>query len=185
MKFKVIAGTHQEADGKVYRAGTKNDTVETDLNYLEKFPNKFELIGDPAQLKNAKQEEGPSDAAAVREGSGGLIANVSRSQFPEVKEEGPTEAKAPKGKGTKAKRAAAEEDDEGVEEAGENDVTSQFPAAVEADLVVTKTEDGRYNIAKADAPDEPLNEAPLTKAGVGKHLKAEAAPKKKAAKAKS
>ena len=50
------------------------------------------------------------------------------------------------------------------------DVTHDFPTAADNDLLVFHGEDGRYQVARANAPGRAISEAPMTKRGLEKFL---------------
>ena len=50
MKYKVLAGKHTERDGKRICRYGKDNIVESDSDLIKRFPNKFELVSDEAEV---------------------------------------------------------------------------------------------------------------------------------------
>lgn len=155
MRFRLLNGKHTELRrrgkkkeerevGRSYKVG---DVVESDRPLNELYANKFERLPD----------EEPTEVRAARKKAekAGKLPNPNPPK-PELDPE-----------------HVYDQDDETSasisSELGEN-VTADFPKAVEANLLVLCDEDEKYHVADPDDPDEALNDKPLSKGQCDKFI---------------
>lgn len=114
MKFKVLAGKHRGADGRIYNAGS---IVESETNLVKVFPNKFQLVDATKKEKARAEEEGrpkpDSDLA------GTAVKDTDKTKKAIGAMAGPKLTKV----------AGPEDDDEDDEEFEEVDKPKKKPAA--------------------------------------------------------
>lgn len=156
MFYKLLTSTHLEIEpnGKqrVYVASDPdNNIVETDKPLDKLFPNKFEPLEKLPKSKKKKKKK------------------KSKKQ---AKEKPPEEELANDDIVDDEVDNEELDDDEDVPPLGE-DVTDQFAAAVDEDLLVFMVKKGNrkaYLVATGDEPNTPLNDKPLGKKKVEEFL---------------
>jgi hypothetical protein len=204
MKFKVVSGSHtsrakRDKNGKVvqpskvYNANDpKNSVVESDVDLMKIFPNKFVRVGNHEVDEQEEQMRRSRPAGQGGEENADRKPPTAKSSTDEDEMEkavkGDLDPKQVKEKARKANLKAKEEEDEEDEEDEEEevdddsdeeeeeeydlgeDVTEDFTADAKKDYLVFKS--GReYFVAEAGEPNDPLNPKGLKKKDVVPFLK--------------
>lgn len=140
-KYQVLEGSHYH-DGRLHGKG---DVIQTNVDLIAQFPNKFLKVGDSTPPTNspAPLVLGPAGSHGVDESKLPPKDLALTSEKPKPEKKGATKSEAPKGK----------------------DVTDKFPDAAEEDFKVFKNE-GQYFVYDADDLSQPKNEQGVDKAGV-------------------
>lgn len=147
MKFVLLASSHNQ-DGKTYKKG---DRIESDVDLVALFgKDKFRRAGVKyVEIEDEEEEElGEEEAKPVKK--------PAAKAADETKKSSKKSAKKVKEEDTEEEDAEAEK----VESKLGDDVTSKYPRASSADLLILK-KGKKLFIADKDDPDTALNEDPI------------------------
>lgn len=142
-RYLLIGGNHDQA-GKKYKKG---QTVESEVDLTEMFPEKFTLVADVI-------------------GPDGKIVQTPVAPPPKIP--APTEQNKVKAAEGVVKTEKKVDDEEAVLE---NEVSADFPDAAKINLRVVKHSNRRFNVLDPQDLETPLNDSPITKGDVEKLLK--------------
>lgn len=169
-KYRLLSGLHSDPDivspegsrnkGSLFKAG---DIIETDMDLIGHFPNKFILVHEEpsAGTKLVNEKDFDEFLRWKQQQSGTVQADLSEEEIPKKK------ARA------KVEDEVKEEDDDDGTDTIENDtanipaslgedVTDEFEKAQDADVKVFRNDKGEYFIVDSDDPTTPLNEVIFT-----------------------
>ena len=142
-RYLLIGGNHDQA-GKKYKKG---QTVESEVDLTEMFPEKFTLVADVI-------------------GPDGKIVQTPVAPPPKIP--APTEQNKVKAAEGVVKTEKKVDDEEAVLE---NEVSADFHDAAKINLRVVKHSNRRFNVLDPQDLETPLNDSPITKGDVEKLLK--------------
>lgn len=197
-RYRVLAGTHTEADGEMYQAG---DVVSTSVPLDEMFLNKFEKEGsetmleeevDPRDISPANAptipsrsptedsmqgtdnpERGMRDDEGIREERKKRKAEEEETtrELEERTAAHKQELESSRAQRLESRKKKAEEPDDDDDEEGEfgADVTDRFDGAAEGGFQVYKGESG-YTIVDSTEPGTALQEPVRNKKDVASFI---------------
>lgn len=147
-RYRLKAGTHQDLAGRDYVAG---DVLESAVDLRALFPNKFELV-----------DEGAPPTPPTTQISEGAVAKAGTLETALLgpRESAPVEPSNTETAPETSQPAKRRESKPSALETPQN-VTKEFPIAMENDLVVVRSPDGAFSIGDIDQPDRPLTVKPL------------------------
>lgn len=139
-KLKTNVGNHTQGN-RVYKA-EDGEIIESDIDLVEKFPNKFEKVVIPGA--------GPSDPEEIQKAAEEGAKEIEPQEEEEEEDDW-------------------DDEEEELEPLGA-DVTKKFPIAVEKDFKVFYKRGKGYMVTEADDPFTKLNKKKLKKANVKEYI---------------